>query len=139
LNWICPRCRLIVAGGLHCPDCGPGVPLLDVADPRNREYLVGQGANIRRLYAARLTMLRFFIGTLAGVAVGFWLVRIGVAHAGAARWTYFVLALLSGLTGLLAFAPVTRAAQRAVAGAARRAAQRLFSYRWAKAMLRARR
>jgi hypothetical protein len=137
MNWICPRCRVIVAGGRQCPDCGPEVLLLDVADPRNRAYLVGQGGNIRSVYDARLAMLRFFAGTLLGLAAGGWLVRAGFSYAGVVRWAFFAGAAAALLFGVFAFAPLSRFAQRTAGRAGLRALQRLFSRAWAKRTLRA--
>lgn len=83
---ICPVCRRTWSGGRDCPRCGPGHPLIDVAQPQGRKTFLRDrelASAIRGYYGARTGMLIAFWGILLGLVVALFLWRKAVVAPGA--------------------------------------------------------
>jgi hypothetical protein len=101
---VCADCKKSWSGGLDCPECGPGHPLLEAGDPRARAVLPARSwAGIRALYGARRAMVIFLSGTLIAGVAGAWVLREGVvATMSVDRWVYRGLAIAVAGTVLAA-------------------------------------
>ena len=93
---VCPACQKSWSGGRDCPECGPGYPLLEAAEPRAKQVLPARSwAGIRALYGARRAMVIFIAGTLVASAAGALVLRQSFAATMAVdRWIYRGLALM---------------------------------------------
>ena len=83
---ICPVCRQTWSGGRDCPRCGPGHPLIDVAEPQGRKTFLRDrelAAAIRGYYGARTGMLIAFWGILLGLVLALFLWRKALVSPGA--------------------------------------------------------
>ena len=83
---ICPVCRQTWSGGRDCPKCGPGHPLIDVAEPQGRKTFLRDkelASAIRGYYGARTGMLIAFWGILLGLVAALFLWRKAVIAPGA--------------------------------------------------------
>ena len=93
---ICLGCKRTWSGGRDCPACGPGHPLLDVADRTVRRTALRDPelrGVVRTYYGARTAMLVGFAGILFGLVFALAFAR-KASGGGGARWLWYSLAAL---------------------------------------------
>ena len=96
---FCLQCKNAFWGGQFCPKCEGEVPLLDMAEEKNKKYLPELNIDVRPKYYARSSMLLSCFGFIMALPLGAFVFLRGLSQSGNVElWAGIGIAVVVGIS-----------------------------------------
>ena len=96
---FCLQCKNAFWGGQFCPKCEGEIPLLDMAEEKNKKYLAELNIDVRPKYYARSSMLLSCFGFIMALPLGAFVFLRGLGQSGNVElWAGIGIAVVIGIS-----------------------------------------